>query len=134
MNKHDLRHASILIIEDNLPDVVLIKRFFADEKISNDMRYAANISQAREMLEQRHFDICFVDVNLPDGSGLDLVRELDSQQTTIIMLSDDEYIENLLTAQDLGAVAYISKPLSKATMDRLVKEIRHLHWSIVVEK
>ena len=56
-------------------------------------------------LEHHHFDICFVDVNLPDGSGLDLVHELDSQNTTIIMLSDDEYIENLLAAQNLGAVA-----------------------------
>ena len=45
----DLRYASILIIEDNLADVVLIKKFFVDERISNDIRYAGNIRQAREV-------------------------------------------------------------------------------------
>lgn len=128
----DLRHGKILVVEDQLPDVVLIKRFFAEQKISNDIRYARSISEAEEVLRQHAIDVCFVDVHLSDGSGFDLVRTLDTSRTTIVMLSATENIENLLEAQGLGAVAYVGKPLTRAMLDRLIQELKHLHWSIVV--
>lgn len=133
MSTLDLRHARMLIVEDSLSDIALIKAFFAFEKISNHMHYATTLKQASELVARYHFDLCFVDVLLPDGNGFELAGKLPST-TTFVMLSAGEGIESLLTAQGLGAVAYINKPITKAKLDRLIKELKHMHWSIVVRE
>lgn len=127
-------HASILIIEDEMAEVVMLKRFFTQEKISNAISYAPNICAAKRALEQETFDLCFIDVSLPDGEGFELLKQIDTERTTIIMLSQSDNVEHLLTAQKLGAKAYITKPLTKAKLDFLVKELRELSWSMVMKK
>lgn len=133
MSNPNLSHARILIVEDSMADVVLIKHFFHAEKISNQVSYASSLHQARHLLREHTFQLCFIDVQLPDGSGFELIDALNTNQTTSIMLSDSEDIEHILYAKGLGVDAYIRKPLTRATLDRLVKELRQLSWEILVD-
>ena len=41
-----------------------------------DCVLAANLAEARQHLKQQRFDICLTDLNLPDGSGLQLVQQI----------------------------------------------------------
>ena len=133
MSTRNVTHAKILVVEDSMADVVLIKHFFTSEKISNDISYAPSLSQARQALKAHDFDICFVDVSLPDGMGFDLVEDIDTENTSVIILSGSENMEHVIQAKCLGAVAYMAKPLNKNTLDRLVRELKQLHWAVVVD-
>ena len=128
----DLAHARMLVVEDSLADIALMKAFFTREKISNHITYVRSLAQARTELSEHVFDICFIDVHLPDGEGFDLVGDINTQDISVIMLSGSEDMEHVMHAKGLGVMAYISKPLNKAKLDRLVAELRHFHWSLVV--
>ena len=128
----DITTAHILIAEHSLADIALIKAFFAHEKISNHITYVRSLAQARTALAHNMFHLCFVDIQLPDGDGFDLVEDMNTRNTAVVILSNSKDMDYVLHAKSLGAVAYISKPLNKAKMDRLIQELRHLHWQIAI--
>lgn len=132
MTPPNVTHAKILVVEDSMADVVLIKQFFATEKITNDISYASSLGQARQLLRRQSFDICFVDVSLPDGEGFELIADIDTEHTNVIILSGSDNMKYVIQAKCSGALAYIAKPLNKHMLDRLVKELKQLHWAIVV--
>jgi DNA-binding response OmpR family regulator len=66
--------ATILVVEDHTPT----RRFLADNLLADGFEpfEAASIAEARHLIETRFPDISIVDLRLPDGHGLDLVREV----------------------------------------------------------
>lgn len=73
---------------------------------------AENCRQAREHLRREHFDLLILDVMLPDGSGIDICKELRSQgrEEPILFLTacDDEL--QICRGLDAGADDYVTKP------------------------
>lgn len=73
---------------------------------------AENCRQAREDLRREHFDLLILDVMLPDGSGIDICKELRSQgrEEPILFLTacDDEL--QICRGLDAGADDYVTKP------------------------
>ena len=67
------------------------------------------LTQARETLAEERFDLLILDVNLPDGSGLDLLR-----QVRLLTANDLELDE--VTGLEAGADDYITKPFSLAVL------------------
>ncbi|MBM6899228.1 response regulator transcription factor [Gemmiger formicilis] len=79
---------------------------------------ADSIVQARQTLAKTQFDLLILDINLPDGSGLDLLRALRSQgnATPIIMLTANDLEMDEVTGLEAGADDYITKPFSLAVL------------------
>jgi len=92
MNENNL--PNILHIEDN-PDISLIVAKILS-KIAV-ITHVDNLAQAREKLSEGSFDLAILDLVLPDGSGLDLVDELKSNNPPIpvIIHSAHEVSENI---------------------------------------
>lgn len=77
-----------------------------------------NLSQAREALAEERFDLLILDVNLPDGSGLDLLRQVRAagDATPVILLTANDLELDEVTGLEAGADDYITKPFSLAVL------------------
>ena len=78
----------------------------------------STLTQAREALAAERFDLLILDINLPDGSGLDLLRQVRSEgsATPVILLTANDLELDEVTGLEAGADDYITKPFSLAVL------------------
>lgn len=77
----------------------------------------ATLAQARAALETETFDLLILDVNLPDGSGLDLLAQVRQRsQVPVILLTANDMETDIVTGLESGADDYITKPFSLAVL------------------
>ncbi len=75
------------------------------------------LAEARPALERQPFDLAILDVNLPDGSGLELLRQLrQSSSLPVILLTANDMETDIVTGLESGADDYITKPFSLAVL------------------
>lgn len=75
------------------------------------------LSEGRQALEQAAFDLLILDLNLPDGSGLDLLREVrQTSAVPVILLTANDMETDIVTGLESGADDYITKPFSLAVL------------------
>ena len=76
------------------------------------------LATAREALAENSFDLLILDINLPDGSGLDLLQQLRSAGncTRAILLTANDLELDEVTGLEAGADDYITKPFSLAVL------------------
>ena len=77
-----------------------------------------SLSSAREALEEDRFDLLILDVNLPDGSGLDLLRQVraEGDATPVVLLTANDLELDEVTGLEAGADDYVTKPFSLAVL------------------
>lgn len=77
-----------------------------------------SLAMAREALAEERFDLLILDVNLPDGSGLDLLRQVRAagDATPVILLTANDLELDEVTGLEAGADDYITKPFSLAVL------------------
>lgn len=110
----------LLIVEDDrelLEDVVGMFRTLPDITI------AASYMTIAEALTAPSFDVALVDLHLPDGSGLTLLRELDTRHpdATLIAFTKFDDDDSVFGALEAGASGYV---LKSDPMDRLATVVR----------
>ena len=82
------------------------------------------LSQARELLAQKKFDLLILDVNLPDGSALDLLREVrQGEAVPVILLTANDLEMDVVTGLESGADDYITKPFGMMEFLARVKAV-----------
>ncbi len=75
------------------------------------------MAQGRSALEAGSFDLLILDINLPDGSGLDLLREVRrTSAVPIILLTANDLETDIVYGLESGADDYITKPFSLAVL------------------
>lgn len=80
------------------------------------IRLCASLAQARETWPGE-YDLLILDVNLPDGSGLDFLRLVrQSSAVPVIMLTANDLEMDIVTGLESGADDYITKPFSLAVL------------------
>jgi CheY-like chemotaxis protein len=109
----------ILLVEDNARFrevfALALGRALAAERLEVAFVGAGSISEARARLREGGLDAALIDVQLPDGDGLDLVRELNNGAATRIpTLVLTAYLDPTVAAQamDAGARGALSKVVS----------------------
>lgn len=76
-----------------------------------------SLARARQALEESGFDLLILDVNLPDGSGLELLRQVRQSGTVpVILLTANDMEMDIVTGLESGADDYITKPFSLAVL------------------
>jgi len=100
---------SLLIVED---DLLQRKQIAAQlERQGADVTSAGTLTEARKLATDLNFDFVFLDVNLPDGSGLDLLKEkIFPASLGVIVMTADGGVSGAVEAMRLGAVDYLVKP------------------------
>lgn len=108
----------ILIAEDD----ALLNRTLGYNLISDgyNVTSACNYREAVRALKEHEFDIAFLDIHLPDGSGLDLCEEIRGrgQHTYIIFITADDRESDMLKGYEAGGADYVTKPFSVAVLCR----------------
>lgn len=107
--------ASILVIEDEPQIRGMLCQNLAAEGLS--AQGAANLAQAREVLGQANIQLAIVDLGLPDGSGLDFIRELRAWSAMpVLVLSARSLERDKIEALDTGADDYLTKPFQRGEL------------------
>ena len=110
----------ILIVEDDS----LLNKTLAYNLTSDGYKAesAFNIKSAADMLEKREYDLILLDINLPDGSGLDLCKLIKPvhPNTLVIFLTANDQESDQIMGYETGAVDYITKPFSIAALQKKI--------------
>ena len=102
---------NILLVEDDITLAMGIEYSLKNEGFN--VYTVGKIKDAKEKISNSHIDIILLDVNLPDGNGYELCKEVrvDSEVPIIFLTACDEEV-NIVMGLDLGADDYITKPFS----------------------
>lgn len=78
---------------------------------------ARDLQQARQRWEQQSFDLVVLDLNLPDGNGLDFLRWLRQRsEVPVLILTANDLESDEVAGLTLGADDYVTKPFSPAEL------------------
>jgi two-component system, NtrC family, response regulator PilR len=112
--------ATVLIVDDE-PDLVELLKLTL-ERMNLATASAGDLAAARRLLGERRFDLCLVDMRLPDGDGLDLVAwiQLHQSQLPVAVITAHGNVETAVRALKAGAFDFVSKPLDLGVLRRLV--------------
>ena len=113
--------AHILVLED---DLALSAGLCFELDACGHLTVAAyHCEKARQLLEKEAFDLALFDVNLPDGSGFDLCREVKEKYPNlpVLFLTANDLEEDVLKGFDLGADDYITKPFRLPILKKRVE-------------
>ena len=113
----------LLVIEDNEKLLEAIRETLATEKFVCET--AVNFAVAHEKIFLYNYDVIIVDINLPDGSGLDLIRDLkkNNPATGVIVISARNSLNNKIEGLELGADDYLTKPFDMAELVARIKAL-----------
>ncbi|MFO7642662.1 MAG: sigma-54 dependent transcriptional regulator [Candidatus Competibacteraceae bacterium] len=83
---------------------------------------AENLEEARDLLKRQPFNFCITDLRLPDGSGLELVAQIQKQHPNlpVAVITAHGNVENAVEALKLGAFDFVSKPFDLAVLRNMV--------------
>jgi len=115
----------ILIIEDE-PDIRKTLEYNITRE-GYEVISASSLSEGRQKLESDSFTLLLLDLMLPDGSGLDLFRELKQDKSlstmpVIIITAKDDEVDKVV-GFELGADDYVTKPFSVRELILRVKAV-----------
>lgn len=105
----------ILLIED---DITLSNGIrLALQNTSLQITLCHTLAEGRNVLDRECFDLLILDINLPDGSGLDLLNEVRKiSAIPIILLTANDMEMDVVIGLESGADDYITKPFSLAVL------------------
>ncbi|HYW85253.1 MAG TPA: HD domain-containing phosphohydrolase [Spirochaetia bacterium] len=101
---------AILVLEDQGEIQSLVTAMLRIRGFSCDL--AASLAEARTLMGRRHYDILFLDMNLPDGFGLSLMEEERADAPLAIVMTGRSDIQTAIRAIRDGAIDFITKPFS----------------------
>ena len=100
----------VLVVDDESPGRRLISLLVAGDDEVEIVGEAASASQARDKIADLKPDLVFMDIEMPDGSGLDLLRSLPEPLPYVIFVT--AHSEFALPAFELQAFDYLVKPVN----------------------
>lgn len=113
----------LLIIEDELLLQEEIRRFLADQGYICET--ASAFSDGEDKISLFHYDVVILDITLPGGSGIDLLKQLKLKNSTtgVLILSAKDSLPDKLAGLNLGADDYITKPFYMEELNARVNAI-----------
>jgi len=108
----------VLIVDDSLTVRMDLEEAF--ESIGFATNASETLAAARKALAERSFSLIILDVLLPDGDGIDLLREIKDASTTaavpVILLSSEAEVCDRVRGLNTGADEYVGKPYDRANL------------------
>ena len=137
---------TILLVEDDPNDVVLIKRAFQKNGLINPLQVVNNGEEAVKYLEGKSpFNdrskfpvpiLILLDLKMPKMNGFEFLKWIRNhpvyRKTIVVILTSSKESPDVNLAYELGANSYLVKPVEFNDLIRLIKEL-HLYWMILNE-
>ena len=131
MNAAAARPITVLLVEDDPGDVLLIREAFEDHKLNNSLLVAGDGVEALELLrnpETDRPDLVLLDLNLPRKDGREVLAEIkeddDLKLIPVLILTTSQAERDILDTYGLHANGYISKPLDLDEFAGVVESIK----------
>ena len=120
IGRPDEERAYILHVEDD-PEVRLLMAGSLHE-LGYVVMTAGTVAEALQLAREVHFDLCILDVRLPDGSGIDLCQDLRKLQPDARIVYYSAYVDDPAQREALSVCgdAYLRKPTSMAEWERTI--------------
>jgi two-component system, OmpR family, response regulator len=117
-----LRGGTILLVEDEEDIATLVRTYL--EREGFEVTWVTRRADALLALEQGEFRLALLDLQLPDGDGLDLCRAIrdSSRLPVVIVTARDEEIDRIV-GLELGADDYVTKPFSPRELIARVRAV-----------
>ncbi len=119
----------ILIIEDEKELLAAIKNYLETEGFLCET--ASTIFEAEDSLSAFNYDIIILDLTLPGGNGLDLIKLIKerNRDAGLLIVSAKNSLDDKVHGLDMGADDYISKPFHLAELNSRIKsQLRRRHF------
>lgn len=144
----DNHQFTVLLVEDDLNDIFLVKRAFKKAHIQNPLQVVTDGSEAIDYLrgEGRYNDrhlhplpkLIVMDIKMPRKSGFEVLEWVKGQshllrRIPIIIVSSSENAADINRAYELGANAYMVKPMDFRAVEHLFESITH-YWGLECAK
>ncbi len=113
----------LLLVEDTRDVADAIAATFARGGVAVDV--AATMAEAIDFLNVQAYEVIILDINLPDGSGTDILAGIRSAGTTtpVLMLTAQFSVEDRVSALDQGADDYVVKPFDLRELEARVRAL-----------
>ncbi|OIN55904.1 response regulator transcription factor [Arsenicibacter rosenii] len=116
----------ILLVEDEPALVAAISRFLEEEHYV--VTTATTYASASTAMHDYAYDCIVLDIGLPDGNGLDLIRQLnagsaDTGTAGLIIISAKDSLDDKLLGLELGSDDYITKPFHLPELNARIKSV-----------
>ena len=119
----------ILIIEDEIELLIVISNYLTKENYICEL--ADNFQKAEDKLSIYEYDIILLDITLPDGNGLELIKLIENfnYKAGVIIISAKNSTDDKINGLDLGADDYMTKPFQLSELNSRIKAvIRRRHF------
>ncbi|MDR1739828.1 MAG: response regulator transcription factor [Bacteroidales bacterium] len=113
----------ILIVEDEIKLLRSIEEFLSTEKYI--VEKASDYKTAHEKILLYDYDCILLDINLPDGNGINLLETLKKENriANVIIISANNSLDNKVKGLDMGADDYLTKPFHLAELHARIKAV-----------
>ena len=113
--------ARLLILDDEQPLLQSLQLVL--QRAGHECLLVENVRDAYQRLEQESVDLALLDVQLPDGSGLDVLRKLRAEAPEVPALVVTAYasVDTAVEAMKAGAIDYLEKPLDLEELQMVVQ-------------
>lgn len=111
---------NILIVEDDLGLANLLR---INMELYGFVAKLVNSCTEFNKVKLIDYDLVILDINLPDGSGYDLIKVIKDKKIPIIILSAFDQLENKIKGFELGADDYLTKPFESIELIMRIKSI-----------
>jgi len=116
------RQPAVLVVDDEADLRELLSLTLV--RLGLDVDTADSVAAARSRLAQQRYDLCLTDMRLPDGTGLELVRDVaKASGPPIAVITAYGSAENAVAALKAGAFDYLTKPVDLDQLRVLVRAI-----------
>lgn len=130
-----MTNSSTALIIDDEPDILELLDITLS-RMGIDVHKADTVKSAHQQLEQRSFDLCLTDMQLPDGNGIDLVAHIQSNypDTPVAVITAFGSIETAITALKAGAFDFVSKPVELPRLREMVQQALKIKTTDSIEQ
>lgn len=127
-----MNNIQVLIVEDDLRIAEINKRFTNMVKGYEVCGIATDLEQAKDMVSILKPDLILLDVYFPQGSGLDLLRYIRTNQLSsdVIMITAAKEIDAVKEALRGGAIDYIIKPIVFERFNKTLEQYKQYRSKI----
>ncbi len=99
----------VFLLEDD--DAISMGLMYSLEKEGYEVTKAESVMQAKRLWQSDCYDICILDINLPDGNGYDVCKFIkEKEDVPVIFLTASDAEVNVVMGLEMGADDYICKP------------------------
>ncbi len=113
----------LILFVDDEEDLCMLMQMTLS-RMGIDSHIANGVTQAKQLLQQHQYDACLTDLNMPDGSGLQLVSYISQYhpQLPVAVLSAYGNMEIAIAALKAGAFDFVSKPVNQIELQHLLNQ------------